>query len=69
MSYKVGFRAFGNFSMFTDSFSVVRIQYVPRRLCRCNIIAGRFLQKCQNMKKGYDKWWSYCFIGDNCEHV
>ena len=28
ISYEMGFGAFGNFSMFTDSFCVVSIQYV-----------------------------------------
>ena len=30
MSYKVGFRAFGNFAMFASSFRVVFVHYVAR---------------------------------------
>jgi len=46
---KMGFRAFGNFSMFADRFSVVSIQYIARWLHGCNIIAGSFLYNCRNM--------------------
>jgi len=43
MSYEVGFRAFGNFPMFANSFIVVSIQYVAQDLRGCNIITGSFM--------------------------
>ena len=39
MTYEVGFQAFCNYPTFTDSFSIVTIQYVVQGLCDCNIIS------------------------------
>jgi len=42
MRYKVGFRDFGNFPIFADSFPVVSIQYFARRLRGSNTAAGNY---------------------------
>jgi len=42
MSYKVGFRAFGNLPMFADSFSVVSTHCVARKLRQLSVQVANY---------------------------